>query len=440
MASQELSPLFSMRIELAFPSTFLQTAFMFRSLTFLLCFCACLTPMVWPLFAADRAIDLARTPSGDVRFEIQGLVVPTKTAQSILEEPPRQFDSVRPSPLDLLKAASQAVVFSPASITLAPNAIGGVSLTPVGKKGSKPTMRIDLVHRHECVALDVTQTAPKLLARPVFMTTDSFDVTYHSTRVFTGPLKNQPELTLYLQIRTTPGNPSLSFRLPRLEFNRHSIREALGELCAQSRKLNPTGKAFNFVLDTYNIREDLSAEITSDFTGLPIGEAIEYVGELAGCRLKYNKHAVIIEVWSWPTLELYTRTVKLPKGLAQVMAAETPAIWLTQNCMRPNEFSSDSQPHLNQESETLTVSLLDKVHTRLSLLLRIQDDTSQPILLPKPWRKAMSIHLPHVQLRTGSLKQALSDLLPHLKGKNAPSIVIDPNDHDAGDRRPRSVA
>ena len=39
----------------------------------------------------------------------------------------------------------------------------------------------------------------------------------------------------------------------------------------------------------------------------------------------------------------------------------------------------------------------------------------------------MSIHLPHVQLRTGSLKQALSDLLPHLKGKNAPSIVIDPN-------------
>lgn len=109
------------------------------------------------------------------------------------------------------------------------------------------------------------------------------------------------------------------------------------------------------------------------------------------------------------------------------MAAETPAIWLTQNCMRPNEFSSDFQPHLNQESETLTASLLDKVHTRLSLLLRILDDTSQPISLPKPWRKAMSIELNHVHLRADSLKQALSDLLPHLKEKNAPSIVIDPN-------------
>lgn len=289
---------------------------MFRSLTPLLTFCTCLTLIGSSLSAADRATDLARTPSGDVRFEIQGLVVPTKTAQSILEEPPRQFDSIRPSPLDRLKAAPQAIVFTPASITLAPNAIGGVSLTPVGKKGAKPTMRIDLVHRHECVAVTATQTVPKLLARPVFMTTDSFDVTYHSTRVFTGPLKNQPELTLYLQIRTTPGNPSLSFKLPRLEFNRHSIRKAMAELCTQSRKLNPTGKAFNFVLDTYNIPKDLSAEITSDFTGLPIGEAIEYVGELAGCRLEYNKHAVIVEVWSWPTLELYTRTVKLPKGLA----------------------------------------------------------------------------------------------------------------------------
>ena len=48
----------------------------------------------------------------------------------------------------------------------------------------------------------------------------------------------------------------------------------------------------------------------------------------------------------------------------------------------------------------------------------------------------MSINLTHVHLRADSLDQAISDLMPQLKGKNTPLIVIDPKAMELFDQPP----
>lgn len=134
--------------------------------------------------------------------------------------------------------------------------------------------------------------------------------------------------------------------IPKIEFHDATVREAIDFLKQKSRECDPdpdpARRGVNFVLKLENVTGLGSAEatvplappaapeaeqqavavpllpyeakITLSLTNIPLGEALRYVTNLAGLKMKIDPYAVMIVPLSEPTETLITKVYHVPQG------------------------------------------------------------------------------------------------------------------------------
>lgn len=113
--------------------------------------------------------------------------------------------------------------------------------------------------------------------------------------------------------------------IPKIDFREATVREAIGFIKNKIRELDssepdPARRGVNVVLkfgSRSNNQDDTGARpedarLTLSLTNVPLGEALRYIGNLSGMRIKTDPYAVTMEPLSEPSDTLITKEYKVP--------------------------------------------------------------------------------------------------------------------------------
>jgi general secretion pathway protein D len=107
-----------------------------------------------------------------------------------------------------------------------------------------------------------------------------------------------------------------SIELPKVHFADVTVEEAIDQLRADSRRYDmmetePSEKGVNIILKS-GVLDENAPRINLDLANVPLAEALRYVTEFAGLKVKIEPYAVLVVPLTDVTDDLYTRVFRVP--------------------------------------------------------------------------------------------------------------------------------